>query len=188
MSTTLERKTERVDSPVDRLPVEDQAPRRSLVLLVVGILALSMGIGSVLGGIAGIVYTWDQAATQNITTPSDASMPDTPVRGPLSMKSQIDIINEHQLARTGGLYFSEMPRLVQATDADGELVFDEAGEAVMIPNAARDSWINATTLTTALSMGILAYALGALAIVMGLTLAACGYTFLYLRKNAVILK
>lgn len=187
MTTTLERGTETVDKQVSDVPVADKAPRRSLTLLIVGILALTVGFGSVFGGIAGIVYTWGEAVKQNITTPADASIPNTPVRGPLTMKSQIDIINVHQLSRTGGLYFSEMPRQIQATDADGNLVFDEAGEPVMVPNTARDSWSTATTLTSALSLGIMAYALGAFAIVTGLTLAACGFVFLYLRKHAVVL-
>jgi hypothetical protein len=188
MTTTLERGTETVDQKVSRMPVADKAPRRSLTLLVVGVLALSVGFGSMIGGVAGIVYTWGQAVEQNIVTPADASIPNTPVRGPLTMKSQIDIINVHQLNRTGGLYFSEMPRQVQATDADGAPLFDESGEPVMINNAARDSWATATTLTSALSLGILAYALGAFAIVTGLTLAACGFVFLYLRKYAVVLR
>lgn len=187
MTTTLKKDTEKVSRSVDDRPVEDKAPRRSLMLLIVGILALAVGFGSVLGGIVGIVYTWGQAAEQNITTPEDASIPNTPVRGPFTMKSQVDIINEHQLNSTGGLYFSEMPRQVQATNADGELVFDDAGEPVMVPNAARATWITATALTSALSLGIMAYMLGAFAIVTGVTLAACGLVFLYLRRAAVLI-
>jgi hypothetical protein len=183
MTTTLEKGTEKRDA----VPVAEQAPRRSLTLLIVGILALTVGFGSVIGGIAGIVYTWGQAVDQNVVTPSDARIPDTPVRGPLTMKAQIDIINQHQLDRTGGLYFAEMPRQIQATDDAGNPMFDEAGDPVMVPNTLRDTWTTATTLTTALSLGIIAYALGAFAVVTGLTLAACGFVFLYLRKNAVVL-
>jgi hypothetical protein len=187
MTTMQERRTETAEVPVEGPPTSHKAPRRSVTLLVVGLLALTVGFGSVLGGIVGIVYTWGQAVEQNVTTPSDAAIPDTPVRGPFTMKAQIDIINEHQLARTGGLYFSEMPRTVQATDADGNLVVDEADEAVMVPNTARDSWITATALTSALSLGIMAYMLGAFAIVTGFTLAACGFVFLYLRRSAVLI-
>lgn len=187
MTTTLERGTERVDRAISDIPVADKAPRRSTTLLVAGILAMTVGIGSVLGGIAGIVYTWGQAVEQNVTTPSDASIPDTAVRGPLTMLSQINIINEHQLARTDGMYFGEMPRMVQATTEDGTPMIDENGEAVMVPNTLRDSWNLATTLTTALSLGILAYMLGLFAIVTGITLAVTGWVFLYLRKHAVVL-
>jgi len=64
---------------------------------------------------------------------------------------------------------------------------DEAGAAVMVPNEARASWINAAALTTALNMGVLAYALAAFAFVTGLTLAAVGYVFFHIRRKAVLL-
>jgi predicted cobalt transporter CbtA len=53
----------------------------------------------------------------------------------------------------------------------------------MVPNTARDGWITATTLTTALNMGVLAYALSLFAIVVGVALAGCGVVFLALRDK-----
>lgn len=187
MTTTLERKAAEVSKRNDPLPeIDGDTHKRSLVLLVAGILALTVGFGSVIGGIVGAVYTWGQAAEQGIVTPDDAALAGQPVRGPFTMKAQADIIEHHQLARTGGLYYAEMPRQIQATDEAGNPVFDEAGEPVMINNEARNSWITATTLTTVLSVGIMAYALAAFAIVVGLTLAAVGFVFLYLRKTMAI--
>ena len=55
----------------------------------------------------------------------------------------------------------------------------------MIPNAARASWLDATTLTTSLSLGILSYAFSAFAFVVGLTLLGLGWVVLKLRKSAV---
>ena len=185
MTTTLERKQRAERKPVGEFPSATK-PRRSLILLIAGILALTIGLGSVVGGIVGIAYTWGQAVEENITTPSDAAIADTPVRGPLTMKAQVDVIEKHQLARTDGLRFSEMPRQVPAVDEAGNPVLDEAGEPVMVPNTLRDSWITATTLTTALSLGIMAYMLGAFAIVSGVALVAVGLVFLYLRRFAVI--
>ncbi|MFP3881496.1 MAG: hypothetical protein ACLFRT_03795 [Actinomycetota bacterium] len=49
------------------------------------------------------------------------------------------------------------------------------------------SWFDATTLTTALSLGIVSYALATFAFVVGLTLAAVGYVFLRIRSKAVLL-
>lgn len=98
------------------------------------------------------------------------------------MWAQADIIT-HQLDRTGGLYYAEMDRMVQATDEAGEPVFDEAGEAVMVPNEARDSWMSATTLTTSLSLGFMAYALSAFAFLVGAFLVALGFGFLELRTE-----
>lgn len=154
---------------------------------VIAIFAMVVGVGAVLGGIGGAAYTWDQAAAQDITTPDDARFAEVPVRGPLSMWAQSDIITQHQLGSTDGLYYSQMEREVPVVDEAGEPVLDENGEPVMGPNEARMSWIDATTLTTSLNMGIMAYALSAFAIVVGLTLTALGWVVLRLRRATVAL-
>ncbi|HSJ35460.1 MAG TPA: hypothetical protein VLB85_10445 [Acidimicrobiia bacterium] len=168
-------------------PVEAVSHKKSWVLLAAGIMALVVGVGAVAGGIFGAWYTWDQAVTQDITTPDDAAIPEAAVRGPFTMWAQSDIITHHQLDRTDGLYYSQMPREVPAVDEAGEPVLNEAGEQLMVPNDARASWFDATTLTTALSLGILSYALSAMAIAVGLTLAVTGFVFLHIRKRAVLL-
>ena len=142
-------------------------PKKSGLLLAAAIVALVVGFGSVAGGTFGIWYTWDQAVKQGVTTPADAVIPEADVRGPLTMWAQADIITKHQLERTGGLYYSQMPREVPAVDEAGQPILDENGEQVMVPNEARASWIDATALTTALSLGIISYALSAMAIAVG---------------------
>lgn len=161
--------------------------KKSLTLLLAGILALVVGFGAMAGGMIGAWYAWDQAVAQEIVTPDDAAIPETAVRGPFTMWAQADIINQHQLENTDGLYYAQMDRTIPQVDDNGEVVLDEAGEVVMVPNAARASWFNATTLTTALSLGVMAYALAAFAFVVGVTLAVAGYVFLYIRKRAVLL-
>lgn len=174
---------------IERAPtqvvVEKTGMARRRLLAIVGILSLVVGIFSFAGGVFGAVYTWNQAVAENITTPDDAVFPEVPVRGPLSMYAQSAIITDHQLDNTGGLRYAEMPRQVPQLDDAGVPVLDDAGEQVMIPNAARASWINATALTTALNLGLMAYVLAAFAIVIGITLTATGFTFLSLRKALI---
>ncbi len=158
---------------------------RRRLLAIVGILSLIVGIGLLAGGVFGAVYTWNQAAAENITTPDDAVFPEVPVRGPFSMYAQSAIITHHQLDSTEGLRYAEMPRQVPQVDESGNPVLDEAGQPLMIPNAARASWINATALTTALNLGLMAYALAAFAMVVGITLTLSGFTFLSLRKALI---
>ena len=158
----------------------------SRLLLFAGLMAIVVGVGSVGGGIFGAWYTYDQAVAQNVVTPEDAVIPETPVRGPFTMWAQSDIITHHQLDNTGGLYYAEMDREVPQLDENGAAVLDENGEAVMVPNEARASWLNATALTTVLGLGIVSYALAAFAIAVGLTLIVVGYTFLRIRKRAVL--
>lgn len=161
--------------------------KKSFTLLVAGTLAIVVGLGAMAGGSFGAWYTWDQAVAQDVVTPDDAAIPETAVRGPFTMWAQADIITHHQLDNTEGLYYSQMDREIPAVDENGEAILDENGEAVMAPNEARASWLNATTLTTALSLGILSYALAGLAFAMGATLVAVGYVFLHIRRKAVFL-
>jgi hypothetical protein len=166
---------------------EVTTPRRSFVLIAAGILAMVVGFGSMAGGIFGAWYTWDQAVAQDVVTPDDAVIAETAVRGPFTMWAQADIITRHQLDSSEGLYYSQMDRTVPQLDESGQAVLDENGEAVMVPNEARASWLNATTLTTALGLGIVSYALSVFAIVTGLTLMFTGFVFLHIRKRAVLL-
>lgn len=171
-----------------RLPEADTPHhKKSSLMFVAGILAMTVGFGAMAGGVFGAWYTWDQAAAQSVVTPDDAVIPETPVRGPFTMWAQANIINHHQLERTEGLYYAQMDRTVPAVDENGEAILDDSGEAVMVPNETRASWLDATTLITALSLGVVSYALAAFSFVTGLTLVAVGLVFLHIRNKAVLL-
>jgi hypothetical protein len=157
----------------------------SLLFTVVAFAAIIIGAFSAIGGLGGAIYTYNTAAVENITTPDDAVFAEVPVRGPLSLWAQSDIITTHQLDRTGGLRYAEMERQIPAVDEAGQPVLDEAGEAVMVPNTARDSWISATTLTTVLGLGILSYAFSAFALAVGVIMVGLGLVTLKLRKLAI---
>lgn len=178
-------------TPTELSPALEQEMRltfsQSRVFAVIAISAMVVGIGSFLGGIFGAAYTWNQAATQNITTPEDARFAEVPVRGPLSMWAQSDIITTHQLDRTEGLYYSEMERQVPQLDEAGEPVVGADGEVVMVPNEARNSWITVTTLTSALGLGIVAYMISAFAMVLGLTVFGLGFALHKLRTAKLAL-
>jgi hypothetical protein len=154
---------------------------------VVAIVAMVIGVGSVLGGLGGMVYTWQSAAVENINTPDDAVIASTPVRGPFTMWAQADIITKHQLNRTEGLRYAEMPGRIPQLDEAGQPVLDDAGQPVLIANAARASWVTATTLTSVLSLGILAYMLSLFAIVVGVTMALLGLVVLRLSRAPALI-
>lgn len=118
-----------------------------------------IGIALLLAGCGGVAYTYQNVARENIVTPADASIPNAPVRGPLTLKSQAEIIREHTLKTTGGKTYAEMPR----------------------EDKNRPMWITATTLTTALNFGILAYAFSAFVAFEGLAFLL---TAVFLRRAA----
>ncbi len=153
------------------------------LLIVSSVLAVVAGIVLVGGGIWGITFTYQNIARENITTPDDASIPGVPVRGPLTLKAQADIIRTHVLKTTGGKTFAEMPRQIPKVDASGNPVLDEKGEPVMAPNTARDLWITATTLITALNFGIVTYAFSGFVLLFGLVSIWTGITFYALSRK-----
>src|SRR3989338_8025641 len=153
------------------------------MLIVTSILAVVAGIAMIGGGFWGIVFTYKNVAQEKITTPTDSSIPGVQVLGPLTLKAQADIIREHTLKTTGGKVFAEMPRQIQKLDADGKPVLDTDGKPVMVANTARDMWITATTLTTALNLGIITYAFSGLILFMGLISIWTGITFHALSKQ-----
>lgn len=137
-------------------------------------LAIIIGIGLVVAGVWGFWFTCRVIAQENIVTPADASIAEKPVRGPMTLKAQADIIRKHTLTTTGGKTFAEMPRQIAKVDEMGQPVLDAEGKPLMVANTARDIWITATTLTTALNLGVLTYALSGLVILFGLTLILVG--------------
>ena len=153
------------------------------MLTVTAILAIVAGVIMVGGGVFGIVFTYKSVAQEKIITPEDASIPKTPVLGPLTLKAQADIIREHTLETTGGKVFAEMPRQIQKLDADSNPILDADGKPVMTANTARDMWITATTLTTALNLGIVTYVFSALVLFLGLVSIWLGIVFYALGKQ-----
>jgi len=84
---------------------------------------------------------------------------------------------------TGGKTFSEMPRQIPKLDETGKQILDEEGKAVMAANTARDIWITATTLITALNLGIFAYAFAGLTLLFGLFSILTGVIFYTLSRK-----
>lgn len=153
------------------------------LLKVSSILAVVAGIIMVVGGIWGICFTKQNVSQEKIVTPSDARIPNAPLRGPRTLKAQADIIREHTLKMTGGKTYAEMPREIQKLDALGKGVVDSKGVPVMVPNDARNIWITATTLTTALHLAIFSYVFSVLVLICGFISIWTGIVFSKLSKK-----
>ncbi len=92
----------------------------------------------------------------------------------------------HALEGSGGLTYAEMGRFLAADDpenpagtSDEEAALtDEEGNPV--PNAARNTWVTATALSTALNVSYMAEQLALFGIVVGIALMLTGVGFLVL--------
>lgn len=153
------------------------------ILIVSSVVSILAGLLLISGGAWGIVFTYTNVARENIVTPKDAFVPEKPVRGPLTLKAQADIIRTHTLKMTEGKTYAEMPRQVPKINEDGTPVLDLEGKPVMAPNTARDTWITATTLTTALHLGILTYVFSGLIVLFGFVSLWTGVVFFALSRH-----
>ena len=153
------------------------------LLNVSSVLAKIVGVLLVIGGIWGIHFTYKNVAQEHITTSPDSAMPGRLVAGPFTLKAQADVIRMHVLKMTGGKTYAEMPQTIAKLDDSGKPVLDEKGQAVMVPNTAREIWVTATTLTTALNLGIVTYAFSALILLFGLISFLTGVVFSSLAKR-----
>lgn len=131
------------------------------ILHTSAILAGITGIVLIVAGIGAICFTYTSITRENIITPADARIPEKQVRGPLTLKAQADIIRVHMLKMTEGKTYAEMPR----------------------EDTKRDLWITATTLTTALNLGILTYGLSALVLLLGCMSVWMAFVFYTLSKK-----
>jgi hypothetical protein len=96
------------------------------------------------------------------------------------------VMRDHALESSGGLTYAQMGRFVAADDPENPAgTSDEAAalkdeEGNPVPNAARNTWVTATALSTALNMSYMAEQLALFGIVVGVALLLTGIGFLVL--------
>jgi hypothetical protein len=101
------------------------------------------------------------------------------------------IIRGHALEGSDGLTYSQMGRFVSADDPENPAgtsdeaaaLKDEKGNPV--PNAARNTWVTATALSTALNMSYMAEQTALFGIVVGVALLLSGIGFVILALAAL---
>jgi hypothetical protein len=159
------------------------------LVIVIGIIFGIAGVGAAGAGIYVNGFVVQQLTSQNVTTPSDASIPDTPVTDMATALSMAEIIQHHAAASGGGLTYAEMGRFAvpdgdpAGTSNAEEALLDDAGKPVA--NQARNTQLTAAGLVTSLSLSAMAIglsygviALGVGFIVLGIVIAGLGYALL----------
>ena len=116
---------------------------------------------------------------------------DEPVETGTQARAFAQIIHEHALESSGGLSYSQMGRFVSADDPENPAgtsdeaaaLKDEKGNPVS--NTARNTWVTATALSTALNMSYMAEQLALFGIVVGVALLLSGIGFVILALGAL---
>ena len=167
---------------------------------IAGILLIVLGVAVVLMGVNARATVRESITQEQVTFGSAddeavakyaAQWAEQEVRTGEQARAFANVIRTHASTRSGGLSYAQMGRFVSATkpedpagtsDAAAALK-DNAGEPV--PNPARETWVTATALTTALNMAYMAEQLATFSIVVGIALLLVGIGFLVL--NAYVL-
>ena len=166
------------------------------MVIVVGIAFALAGLIVAGGGIYIQNFVGQQLRAQQITTPEDASIPNTAVTGMATALSMADIIQHHAAESGKGLTYAQMGRFAVAS---GEPAGTNNAEAALkdatgkpVANQARTTQLTAASLVTALSLSAMAIgaaygaiALGAGFTLLGLVVAGLGYALLGLITPAV---
>lgn len=159
------------------------------LVMVIGIVFAIAGLVTMGTGVYIQSFVGQQLASQNITTPDDASLPNVPVNNIASALSMADIIQHHAAASSNGLSYAQMGRFaVESGDPAGTSNADEAlkdANGAPVPNRARDTQLTAAGLVTSLSLSAMAIgtsygaiALGLAFTLLGLVVAGLGYALL----------
>jgi hypothetical protein len=154
-----------------------------LLLVLLGVGLAAAGVYTAARGIDAKGQVETELRAQHITTPADASIPNSPVTDLATARSMADVIGKHAEETGQGRTYAEMGRFVAASGGDT----DEASEAVKgadgkpVPNPIRNTLFQASALRTGLYSSVMAFeianlvaGLGVLLIVLGLGFAATG--------------
>ena len=178
----------------------------SVILILAG--AVSIGVGAL-----GIVQVRDQLATEKIVgspdmTPqaikagaeeagldvSTLTIPEMAVAGKTidtgeEAQAFAGYLRIHALEATGGQVYAEMGRFL---DEKGQATNDEAAAAkdpetgAPVANQARNIWVTATALSTALNTAFFAERVGLFSIAIGAALVLVGIGFLVLTMSGAL--
>jgi hypothetical protein len=96
------------------------------------------------------------------------------------------IMREHALESTGGLTYAQMGRFLSADDPDDPAGTSDEEAALKddqgnpVSNGARNTWVTATSLSTALNVSYMAERLSLFSIAVGIALVLSGIGFVIL--------
>ena len=164
------------------------------VLIVFGVAAIYMGVdgrSTVRDSIKQEQITFGSADDPAIAKYA-SEWADEDVRTGTQARAFAQVIHEHALEGSGGLTYSQMGRFVSADDPESLTgTSDEAAalkdeEGNPVSNSARNTWVTATALSTALNMSYMAEQMALFGIVVGVALLLSGIGFITLALGGAL--
>ncbi len=102
------------------------------------------------------------------------------------------VIYEHALESSGGLTYAQMGRFVSSKDPENPAGTNDEAAALKddkgspVSNSARNTWVTATALSTALNMSYMAEQMALFGIVVGVALLLSGIGFMVLALGGAL--
>jgi len=176
----------------------------SLGGVVASIVLITFGVGAIIVGATGRSDVTEQIKQEQITGSPDMSpegiragieeadlrveapscdVADERIDSGSKAKCFAEYLRVHALEATGGRVYSQMGQFLtesgeETSDAEEAATDPKTGRPV--PNAARNTWVTATALSTALNTSYFAQQVALFSIVMGIALLLTGIGFLVL--------
>ena len=157
--------------------------------IVAGVVLIAFGVAAIYMGLDGRSTVRDSIEQEQITfgaadDPAVAKhaseWAEEDVRTGDQARAFALIIHEHATEGSGGLTYSQMGRFVAADDPENPAGMSDEEAALMdeegnpVPNSARNTWVTATALSTALNMSYMAEQMALFGIVVGVALLLTG--------------
>ncbi|MEJ7787274.1 MAG: hypothetical protein WKF96_20930, partial [Solirubrobacteraceae bacterium] len=169
--------------------------------IIAGVVLIAFGVGAIYMGVDGRATVRDSLKQEQITIGSiddpvvaqyASKYADQQVTNGDQARAFAQVIRGHTLKITGGLTYAQMGRFVSADDPKGmagtsdeaAALKDEQGSPVS--NSARNTWVTATALSTALNTSYMAERMALFGIVVGVALLLSGIGFMVLALGGAL--
>ncbi len=169
--------------------------------IVAGIVLVIFGAAAIYMGVDGRATVRDSLKQEQIVfgaadDPAIAKYAsqwsDEQVTNGTQARAFAQVIHEHALEGSDGLTYAQMGRFVSAADSESAAgtsdeaaaLKDEKGQPVS--NSARNTWVTATALSTALNVSYMAEQMALFGIVVGIALLLAGLGFIILALGGAL--
>jgi len=169
--------------------------------IIAGVVLIAFGTAAIYMGIDGRATVRDSIKQEQIVfgaadDPAVAKFAsqwaDEQVTNGTQARAFAQVIHEHALEGSDGLTYAQMGRFVSSDDPESAAgtsdeaaaLKDEQGNPVS--NSARNTWITATALSTALNMSYMAEQMALFGIVVGIALLLSGIGFVVLALGGAL--
>ena len=176
--------------------------------IIAGVIMIAFGIGALVMSVDGHRTVTDELQRENIVGSPDMNPTDTeaalqeagledvevpscdvagqPIENGEDARCFAEYMRIHALESSGGLTYAEMGRFLSASEpenpagtSDPEAALKDA-DGNPVPNAARNTWVTETALSTALNVSYMAEQIALFGVVVGIALLLSGIGFIIL--------